>query len=76
MREGAWGYLEKATYTVGKIPLGTTLSDEPAEIRFTSKRMMRRKKKRNGKKVHFSLGSECWAFISKRMLIKKSGITR
>lgn len=45
MREGGWGYLEKATYTVGKIPLGTTLSDEPAEIRFTSKRMMRRKKK-------------------------------
>lgn len=65
-------YLEKATCTVGKIPLGTALSFEPAEVPFTSKGMM----KINDKKVHFSLGPECWAFISKRMLIKKCRITR
>lgn len=74
VRKRKWGYLEKATYTVGKIPIGTTLSFVPAEVPFTSKGMMKRKK--NDKKVHFSLGPECWAFISKRMLIKKSGITR
>lgn len=69
-----WGCEEKevgisreGTYTVGNIPLGTTLSFEPAEVPFTSKGML----KRNDKKVHFSLGPECWEFIRKRILIEK-----
>lgn len=55
VREGRWRYPEKATYTVGKIPLDTTLSDEPAEVPFTSKGMMKRKKKKGMMKRFISL---------------------
>lgn len=57
---GVW-----ASYTVGKIPLSTTLSDQLADILFTSKEVMKRSVSLWGMNVG------CWGY-SRRMLIKET----